>query len=111
MTFDEFIKKTQFTSSATRSAMYEWEKRREEYERIKWQEELSRWKNRESLNDWMSDGDKQWTTTNPHLGTKPSYSFYDELHMSDFGAKIFTTSTKPKDPPMSFDDAMGFGGA
>ncbi len=114
MTFEQFVKRTANIPSAARSALFQAQSR--EYERYRWQEEILRWKV-EHLDKWTYDEDEKeeqdihWIKSNPYAGRRASFLYTDEVHLSDLDLKVFTAETNSsRETPMSFDDAMGFGG-
>ena len=115
MTFEQFVKRTANIPSAARSALFQAQSR--EYERYRWQEEMSRWK-AEHLGRWTYDEDEDerhsefaWEKSNPYVGKRASFLYTDEMHLSDLDLMVFAAETDGvREAPMSFDDAMGFGG-
>ncbi len=111
MTFGEAVRRVYHPSGLSPEYRSIIEDERER-ERNKWQEELTQWKTHFGECTYDQDGgriyEESWSKSNPY--TSAARWFYTNQELSALKARI-VVSPSTVDAPMSFDDAMGFGGA
>ena len=114
--YDDFVDvSNSLCRTSTMPSTEWWSTARRELDKIKWQDELAKWKQRATyIGQWIDD-ENDFASVRPVTKTRKydrdQYAAWLDRYLYGDWMDILNANLEAELEPISFDDAMGFGGA